>query len=373
MALGSSEKPSYIPTLDGWRAIAILAVLGYHSPVIRIGPISTTVVHNYGSQGVDLFFAISGLLICSRLLAEEERSGSISLRSFYVRRAFRILPPAIVFLLVAGLLGLLHVIPMPLGAWLSALFSFRNYYHGMPWLQSLSQPGQDSWYTGHFWSLAVEEHFYLVLPGLLVLFAKSRKLVLGFLIVFFTVWQAIFLDGWPQRTDLKIDALLIPAFLAVLLQSEKVTAWFRTWLYPIVAALLLAGVLALIAKTGDTLAMIKPILKVTYPLLILSTILHYKGWLGRFLELAPLRWIGRISYSIYLWQQLFFLDEREMHDTHANWPLGGLQHLPLNLVSVFALAALSYYLIEKPFVRIGHRLTHTRIPQQDAASVRQLA
>jgi peptidoglycan/LPS O-acetylase OafA/YrhL len=373
MALGSRERPSYIPTLDGWRAIAILAVLGYHSPVIRLGPINTSVMHNYGSQGVDLFFAISGLLICSRLLDEEARTGSISLRSFYVRRAFRILPPAIVFLLVAGLLGLLHIIPMPFGAWLSALLSFRNYYHEIHLVQNLSQPGQNGWYTGHFWSLAVEEHFYLFLPGLLVLFAKSRKLVLGALILFFTVWQAVFLDGWSQRTDLRIDALLIPALLAVLLDSQAVTAWFRKWLYPIVAALLLGGVLALMAKTGDALAMVKPILKVTYPLLILSTVLHYKGWLGRFLELAPLRWIGRISYSIYLWQQLFFLDEREMHDSYAKWPLGGVQHLPLNLILVFVLATISYYLVEKPFVRIGHRLTHTRVPQLDETKIAQLA
>src|SRR5260370_4551858 len=63
MGLTGSENPSYIPTLDGWRAIAILAVLGYHTPVLHVGPLNTMVVHNYGSQGVDLFFAISGLLI----------------------------------------------------------------------------------------------------------------------------------------------------------------------------------------------------------------------------------------------------------------------------------------------------------------------
>jgi peptidoglycan/LPS O-acetylase OafA/YrhL len=357
MGLAPDQKRSYIPTLDGWRAIAILAVLGYHTPVLHLGPLSTQIVHDYGSQGVDLFFAISGLLICSRLLAEEKTSGTISLRSFYIRRVFRILPAAVVYLLAAGALGLLHVIPMPIGAWLSALFSVRNYYGAI-------STQANTWYTGHFWSLAVEEHFYLLLPGLLVVFAKRRTLVLGILILCFTVWQAIFLNGWPQRTDLRIDALLIPAFLAVLLQSERVVTWFRKWLHPLVAIILLAMVLVVIAKGGRPLEAIKPLLKVTYPLLILSTVLHPKGWMGWVLELAPLRWVGHISYSIYLWQQLFFLDVREMHDSHAGWPVGGLQHLPFNLIAVFAMATLSYYFVEKPLVRLGHRLTHKRIPER---------
>ena len=352
MGLTAEGRRSYIPTLDGWRAIAILAVLGYHSPTLHLGPVSTQVLHNYGSQGVDLFFAISGLLICTRLLMEEQQTGSILLAGFYTRRVFRILPPALVFLGVVGILGLLHVIPNPLSEWLSALFSVRNYYHAHR-VEGLPDPG---WYTGHFWSLAIEEHFYLLLPGLLILFRRHRGVMLGILILFFTIWQAIFITGWPQRTDLRIDSLLIPAFLAVLLRSERVIAWFRRWLYPMVAALVLGAVLAAIARFGGELNAVKPLLKVAYPLLILSTILRPAGWLGRILEWGPLRWIGRISYSIYLWQQLFFLDQREMHGQFAGWPLGGIQHLPWNFIAVFVMATLSYYLIERPLIQVGHRL-----------------
>ena len=363
MALTGEGKSSYIPTLDGWRAIAILAVLGYHSPALHLGPLNTEALHNYGSQGVDLFFAISGLLICTRLLVEEQRSGSISLKSFYLRRLFRILPPALVFLLVVAILGLLHIIPNPLPDWLAALFSVRNYYHA----QHIAGPPDPGWYTGHFWSLAIEEHFYLFLPGLLVLFPRRRRTILVALILFFTIWQAIFRDGWPPRTDLRIDALLIPAFLAILLRSERVVAWFRRWLYPIVAIILLAAALAAIVKFSVVLDPVKPLIKIVYPLLILSTILRPQGWLGRILELPFLRWIGHISYSIYLWQQLFFLDAREMGANFAAWPLGPIQHLPWNLIAVFLAATLSYYCVEKPLVKVSHRLANRLKSKQEAA------
>jgi peptidoglycan/LPS O-acetylase OafA/YrhL len=347
--MSTSEERSlgqYLPTLDGWRAVAILAVLGYHSPAL----FGVTILHNYGSQGVDLFFAMSGLLICTKLLQEESQRDAISLRSFYTRRVFRILPAAFTYLLVVGALGLLGVIPMPLGAWLAAATSSTNYYAAI-----VPERGLD-WYTGHFWTLAVEEHFYLLLPGLLVLFPKHRKWLLGGLILFFTVWQAVFRNGWPQRTDLRIDALLIPALLALFLRSEQVVVWFRSWLHPIVAVVLVGVVSVAIAKIGGPLEVVKPLLKVVYPLLILSTLLHAKSWLGRLLESAPLRWIGRISYSIYLWQQLFFLDARETRTYYLPWPLSGMQRLPVNLLLVFGIAALSYYFVEKPMIRLSHRL-----------------
>ena len=331
----------YIPTLDGWRALAILAVLGYHSPAL----FGVGVLHNYGSQGVDLFFAMSGLLICTKLLQEEEAHGAISLRGFYTRRVFRILPAAFTYLAVVGVLGLLRVVPMPLGAWLAAATSTTNYYAA-----AVPEHGLD-WYTGHFWTLAVEEHFYLLLPGLLVLFPRGRKWMLAGLIIFFTVWQALWRNGWPQRTDLRIDALLVPALLAVLLRSAEVAMWFRRWLYPVVGVLLVGVVSLAVQKIGGPLEVVKPLLKVCYPLLILSTVLHPAGWLGRVLESAPLRWIGRLSYSIYLWQQLFFLDARETRGYATVW----VQHLPFNLLAVFGMAALSYYLVEKPMIRLGHR------------------
>ncbi len=87
----SSPKSGYIPSLDGWRAIAVSLVIMSHIPIRSRN--YGYLIHFVGTLGVDLFFAISGILICSRLLDEELRHGSISLKGFYIRRTFRIFPP----------------------------------------------------------------------------------------------------------------------------------------------------------------------------------------------------------------------------------------------------------------------------------------
>ena len=112
----------------------------------------------HGLQPVS-YTHLSGFLITRRLMEEWRAAGRIDGESFYARRAFRILPPMLVYLAVVSLLGLgLHWIPMDLGQLAASLFFYRNY---------LTAPVTQAWYTGHFWSLAVEEHFYLIWPVLL--------------------------------------------------------------------------------------------------------------------------------------------------------------------------------------------------------------
>src|SRR5580704_10396917 len=124
-------KPStYIPTLDGWRALSIGLVIMHHSQIQSnvpiLGPLLQSLAH-FGEVGVEFFFAISGLLICTKLLEEESRIGQISVRGFYVRRFFRILPAAIFYLLVIAILAALHVTPVFPADWFASLFFFRNY------------------------------------------------------------------------------------------------------------------------------------------------------------------------------------------------------------------------------------------------------
>ena len=121
----AEDKARYIPTLDGWRAVAILMVIAYHAGAGFYGlkeffAVSPT---RFGSWGVPVFFALSGLLITKLLLEEFDRSGRISLKSFYIRRAFRILPAATLYILTLAALGLL-VSRTELA---SSLFFFRNY------------------------------------------------------------------------------------------------------------------------------------------------------------------------------------------------------------------------------------------------------
>src|SRR5271168_4566722 len=141
-------------------------------------------VSPYGALGVDLFFAISGFLITSRLIEERRIDGTISLKAFYVRRFFRIIPPAFAYLACAAVLGLaLGWIPMNFGQLAASACFYRNYY---------SMGVEHSWYTGHFWSLAVEEHFYLLWPALLVWAGVKRGRILAPALAFgVAIWRGL--------------------------------------------------------------------------------------------------------------------------------------------------------------------------------------
>lgn len=184
------EPSNYLPTLDGWRALSIALVILHHSQLQCTIPILGAMIRalsNIGETGVELFFAISGLLICSRLLDEESHSGRINVKNFYIRRCFRILPAAIFYLLVIAILAAFHIIPLWPFDWFAALLFFRNYAMVFEYLHH--SPLALHWYTGHFWSLSMEEHFYLLLPAVLVVFKKTRRYILISLVVVIALWR----------------------------------------------------------------------------------------------------------------------------------------------------------------------------------------
>jgi peptidoglycan/LPS O-acetylase OafA/YrhL len=352
--LQARERTGYLPTLDGWRAVAILAVIFHHEYLHSIGPVSTGWLYQYGGSGVDLFFAISGLLICWRLLEEEHAFGRISLRNFYLRRAFRILPPALAYLGVIGVLILAGVLHIGLREWLSCIFFFRNY------TSLLGHMGPDLWFTGHFWSLAVEEHFYLILPALLVLTRKGWRLPVLLVLVLIVEVHRMHVLGtrdWEEvyfHTGVRLNQLLIPAVFAVLVQSHKVRVqmgkWLRVW-----PLLLIAVICLLTYWVGhywqSTLA------SLLMPMILLGSILNPATYLGIALEWAPLKYLGRISYSLYLWQELFFTGH-----LYVGFPLGILQRTPLRFVAAFAIAMASYHLLERPLIKLGHKLAPPATP-----------
>ena len=239
----SAPKTGYLPTLDGWRAIAIVAVLLDHAvgySWLRQYPKLVSFTHT-GPNGVSLFFAISGFLICSRLLEEDRAFGQISLRGFYIRRVCRILPPALFYLIVIGVFSLCGLITvMPWDWWSSVLF-FRNYLPPA-WIS----PGHGV-YTVHYWSLAVEEHFYLLWPAALVLLGKVRArwfaLSLAISIALWRTWDLHrhWFDRWIPgllfgcRTDIRLDALLLGCVAALLLDDDSSRAAFsrrfKPWMW----------------------------------------------------------------------------------------------------------------------------------------------
>jgi peptidoglycan/LPS O-acetylase OafA/YrhL len=334
---------SRIPTLDGWRAVAILAVIVHHAGMCFYATeaqweLSAT---QFGAFGVDIFFGLSGLLITKLLLEERREKGSIDLRAFYIRRGFRILPPYLLFLAGVTIAGLWRSGPEIAGC----LLFFRNYVPA----QLVGRA------TQHLWSLAVEEHFYLLWPGLLFVLGLSRgKTAAGWLALVVALWRMVdyqlnlpLFANLPAhfRTDVRLDALLWGCVLAFLLDDPRVRATlvrqlrFRPWLVAVLVCLLCIRYYSM---------MLSVLLALFIPVVLTGTAIHPAWMISRVLDCKPLAWIGRISYSIYLWQQIFIWPAWE-HSPHF-WQLW-----PYNVIASFLFAAASYYFLERPLIHFGRR------------------
>jgi peptidoglycan/LPS O-acetylase OafA/YrhL len=367
----SENSRDYLHGLDGWRAVAVVAVLLDHAP--PFGP--PRLQHHLqtrGLQGVWLFFAISGFLICTRLLDEEGRHGRISLRNFYVRRAFRILPAAMVYLLTVALLGAVDVIPFSAGSWRAALLFYQNYWQYF--YQATTPLTAGSWFTGHFWSLSVEEHFYFLLPGILLLFPLARRRILLLLTCISFGWLAIFLFGsrgrelpvcWQLRTEFCLCALLVPAMVAIALRSPAVKARAKRWLSPgwvCGVAVVAAYFDSPWGSSGHLWCEMVVGRALLNPLVLVATVLHPMSWITRLLETAPVKFVGRISYSLYLWQTLFLTRT-------AVYPgaIHALQRPLIGTTCAVVCALASYYLVEMPMIRLGRRFQTRGKPAEVAA------
>ncbi len=358
----------HLPTLDGWRAVAITLVLVCHArPSVgeAFGLPGTLLSKSFfgrmGILGVQIFFGLSGFLITSRLIDEEGRFGRISLRGFYVRRAFRILPAAYAFLAVVGALALAGAISVPFDRWLAALLCYANYATG---------PG--SWYVGHFWSLSIEEHFYLLWPAAFLLLVTTRRralvaAVMGLVVVAWRVLDFRYAiagsmgETFWGRTDTQADGLLWGCVVALLhADPEWRPRLARAVGSPAAQAALLAAVFLLSALSPMRW---KPLTQglesLAIPFLLLATVIASRGILGRLLESAAFRWVGRRSYGIYLWQELFLTPLEDRAPT-----LHALQSFPVNLVLAIACAASSHAILERPLTALGQRLS-ARVRSQE--------
>ncbi len=327
----------YLPTLDGWRAVAISLVMIDHT----VGGITGHGIA-LGQHGVNLFFGVSGFLITTKLLEEKNFTGRISLISFYRRRVFRIAPAALCFLFTVALLSLAKILLLSRLELAGSLMFFRN------WMIALG----DNNITKHFWSLSLEEQFYLVIPLIVAITPGPRllKLLAGGAVLVEIV-RTIYFSYHPDvawrldmryRTDLRADGLLLGCAAAVALQDERARKLLNFCSKPMIWAFLaLAWILVLVMEKQAT-TLIESLL---VPLLVVGTVTNHDIPISRLLEFAPLRWVGRISYSLYLWQQLFLFPNFRVQK------LGSLTAFPQNVILVFALASLSYYLVERPVLR----------------------
>lgn len=347
-----------LPGLDGLRALAVAWVMVLHAGYAVTYPGWFAPFAHRGAHGVTVFFVLSGFLITWLLLEEEERRGAFSLRAFYVRRAFRILPPVLLFL--GGLAVLAWFTPLGIRTWdwLGCLFFFRNLTG-------------DSYYTAHFWSLAIEEQFYLVWPLLLFWVPRGARgwVTLG-LCVLAPFWRQLNMKvfggehlNW-SRADLLYDALLMGALLA---QAQR-HAGFRRVLAgrgEVRACAAFAGgilmvVLALALPLPGFLAPARIPLELVGIALVIKVLVEGRGgWIQTVFQWGPVAWLGRISYSLYLWQQVFL----------PKAPVFAWQKLPWNIPLAVGFALASYWLVEQPALRWRERFVGPKSTRREGASV----
>ncbi|HEY1945691.1 MAG TPA: acyltransferase [Bryobacteraceae bacterium] len=352
-----SDHLAHIPTLDGWRALAILGVIAFHSLTNGFPGGLWYGIAARGYAGVNVFFALSGFLICGKLLREQQQTANISLKRFYLGRSFRLLPALGLYLVVLAALVAAGWVKAKGWEFESTLLFVRNYF-------PLFNGHSIGTYTAQFWSLAVEEHFYMLWPLTMLLLGPGlRRIGLAALVLALVVFVWRCLDahfGWfvpfatsvDSKTDTRMDALLWGCLAAIvyphLHPRVRALPFARNLWVPIAAVL--AVVLILKHVPGGSL-----IQAILFPVLIMSTAISPDSMLGRLLEFRFLKWIGRLSYSIYIWQQLLLIPV-----DLPNSPLRALQHFPANIATIFLVAAASYYLVEKPMIEVGRRLGQRR-------------
>ncbi len=324
-----------IPTLDGWRGIAILLVLATHLQIsLLLDVLGGFSWMNLGQHGVTLFFVLSGYLITSRLLSEEK----IDFRGFYLRRFFRLMPVAWLYLLTLPIAEHLAHRTFVWRDALACLFFYRNYYPGI-------HETTFDFRTLQFWSLSLEEQFYLVWPPILALAGKKRAIwvatagAISCAVFRFFHWSAYSDTPLRARTEVRCDALLVGCLVALLMQSEQ-SEHIREWITRYGSLLFWVLVPVLLWHMYRYQSLIPLTESVTMATMIVCTSLSPSSFPGRLLEWKHLKFLGVISYSLYLWQESVLYI-----------PLPKIGALLLPLVGI-----LSYGLVERPCTAYGRRI-----------------
>jgi peptidoglycan/LPS O-acetylase OafA/YrhL len=355
----------YRPALDGVRAIAIVGVMAFHAgwPVGRGGYL-----------GVDVFFALSGFLITALLLEERHRRGRVDLPAFWARRALRLLPALVVFLAATAVwVACNSRNPVSAGFRTDALAAALYVAN---WAQALA-PTYHVHVLSHTWSLGIEEQFYVLWPPLVafVLVGTRRRPIVAvtaaMVLASIAVRAVLFhVDGPTPRVtyglDTRATGLLVGCLLAVGVQRAPVLVakWRRatSWIgggglvvlvWALVGPRYTSAAIALHpARVFDEAYLLVPLATCA---VIAGVLASPAGPLARVLSLRPVVWLGRISYGVYLWHFPVDLALAPAIGLRASV---GLQ--VLRVVVALGLAAASYALVERPFLRLKDRFSATR-------------
>jgi peptidoglycan/LPS O-acetylase OafA/YrhL len=335
---------AYQPSLDGVRACAVLAVIASHtSASITAG----------GSLGVDVFFVLSGFLITTLLLREWEDTGTIDLRAFYVRRLRRLMPALVLVVVSTALVYGIFSVGGAAYARSTVVQVPEALFYAISWISAfnLRPPGA----LTHTWSLSVEEHFYVLWPPLLLVAARrgtraARRLAIGAFSA--SAVYAVSLgiaDRFQQRLyfapDTRFHAIACGCVLAVVLPLIPERARSLRIDVVFTAAMAFVAIMMLVTRF-NTLAYymgLNVALDIAVAVIIAYLMRYAHAPAAQVLGSRPMVWIGKRSYSIYLWQvPVIVLFNNKLHDLHA-------MRVVLAIFVTFGLSAFSYRFVELPF------------------------
>jgi peptidoglycan/LPS O-acetylase OafA/YrhL len=369
----SHTRLAYLPALDGVRACAVLAVMMFHGGIPHM---------DGGFMGVDAFFVLSGFLITSLLIGEWRQSLTIKLGAFWARRARRLLPALLLMLLFVAFFASVIVPKGTYGALrldaLSTLLYVSNWHFILVNSNYFNETAASSPLL-HTWSLAVEEQFYVIWP-LVVLgvmhFTRSLRALFALCCaaaIASATWMYVLYDGGLNTnrvylgTDTRSQCLFIGSALAVGLvlvtrrsHEEGRLAKGELWRPAGSVGTTLCGVVGIVGALAAVALWVLTTSTSSFPYsggffliglavaaVILSAVAAPRSIVPRVLSLAPVRYVGRISYGLYIWHWPIFiwLD-------HARTGLYGYELFAVRVVVTFAVSVVSFHLIERP-IRMG--------------------
>lgn len=354
--LSPAAAYGYIPGLNGLRAIAVFIVIVAHFGIAKLIP---------GGFGVTTFFFISGFLITRLLIAEKKLNGKIGLKQFYIRRLIRLYPALIAMIVPTTIYFMMMGYGGPtVTEFMAALGYFTNFFQVA--IRSAGDPLPFMSWT-HLWSLAVEEHFYLVFPLIVVacgVVTKSLRNTLIAVVILVPLWR-LFIAGGAlgvsvsvpdynyMMSDARFDSLAWGCLLTVLLDRAQSIKKFS----PLIGWGPIAVGFAMLALSflwrDETFRYVWRYSVQGAAMFLLFLNLYYfriLRFVMKILELAPIAWIGTVSYGLYLWHFPVIdacsrlIDGKPLSDDPASW-----KAIAIASVVTVAITAFSFYFVEKRF------------------------
>ena len=364
----TNNKSRYLPSIDSLRALAVLAVIIYHVDV------------NYlpgGFLGVDLFFVLSGYLISSLIIKEYKKTGSLNLYNFYIRRARRLLP-AVYFMITVVLVVMVMFNGVLLKkSHLDAIFGYiysSNWWYIFHKLDYFDSFGSQSPFK-HLWSLAIEEQFYMIFPLLFLLVNGKKKtkdgsyklnrnflyVILGVILVSLIAHIILFDINNISRiyfgTDTRAFSLLVGAVGAILYPIDKLNTKItpqENLVYSVVSLISIAALITIMIYTSEYNTWLYRggfLLVAILGIIIIISSGKQHTVMAKLLSFKPVVFIGKISYSLYLWHFPVLVLTTPVSEIGKP----NIFFVVLRVILTFILAIISYALVETPIRKLGFK------------------